>query len=71
MGSGQEENRNNSYPMKCGLAQPSALSIDYINSMCYIADSESSTIRQLNLKTGQVMGMLGGDRDPMVSLPYT
>ena len=57
--------------MKCGLAQPSALSIDYINSMCYIADSESSTIRQLNLKTGQVMGMLGGDRDPMVSLPYT
>lgn len=53
--------------MKCGLAQPSGLSIDYVNSLCYIADSESSTIRQLDLKTGRVKGVVGGGRDPMVS----
>lgn len=53
--------------MKSGLAQPSGLSIDGANKLCYVADSESSTVRQLNLSTGQVKGLVGGARDPMVS----
>lgn len=68
VGSGNEENRNNSYPMKAALAQPSGLSVDAKNDMCYIADSESSTIRQLSLKDGQVKGLAGGAVDPMVAL---
>ena len=52
--------------MKASLAQPSGLSIDTTNKMCYIADSESSTIRQLNLIDGQVKGLAGGALDPKV-----
>ena len=52
--------------MKASLAQPSGLSIDTANKMCYIADSESSTIRQLNLIDGQVKGLAGGALDPKV-----
>ena len=44
-GSGNEENRNNSYPAKAAFAQPSgvAATSDFI----YVADSESSTIRKI------------------------
>ena len=46
-------NRNNSYPAKAGLAQPSGLSLD-VNfapaGALYVADSESSTIRRIDLK---------------------
>ena len=42
-GSGKEENRNNSYPLKSGFAQPSGLTL--FDGNLYIADSESSTIR--------------------------
>lgn len=68
VGSGVEENRNNSYPMKAGLAQPSGLAIDASHGVGYIADSESSTIRQLHLKDGQVKGLVGGAIDPKVTI---
>lgn len=72
-GSGAEENRNNSYPAKAAFAQPSGLccvtlqasSADYL---IFVADSESSSIRQVNLKDGTVKGLVGGDKDPMVIL---
>ena len=54
--------------MKAALAQPSGLSVDAAGGMCYIADSESSTIRQLNLKDGQVKGLAGGAMDPKVQV---
>lgn len=66
VGSGAEENRNNSYPHKVGLAQPSGISIDTSKHVCYIADSESSTVRILSLKDGSVKNLVGGERDPMV-----
>uniref|UniRef100_A0A672KTW3 NHL repeat-containing protein 2 n=1 Tax=Sinocyclocheilus grahami TaxID=75366 RepID=A0A672KTW3_SINGR len=56
-GSGNEENRNNAYPHKAGLAQPS--------ECLFIADSESSTIRGLSLKDGAVKHVVGGERDPL------
>lgn len=69
VGSGAEENRNNSYPAKAAFAQPSGiccaelLSKDYV---LFVADSESSSIRQVNLKDGAVKAVVGGDRDPSV-----
>lgn len=70
-GSGAEENRNNSYPTKAAFAQPSGLccatlfspSTDYL---LFLADSESSSIRQVNLKDGSVKALVGGGKDPMV-----
>ena len=71
-GSGAEENRNNSYPAKAAFAQPSGLCCATVQSrttdyMLFIADSESSSIRQLNFKDGSVKGVVGGDKDPMVT----
>ncbi|XP_034563212.1 NHL repeat-containing protein 2 [Notolabrus celidotus] len=66
-GSGNEENRNNSYPHKAGFAQPSGLALapEEPWSCLYVADSESSTIRTLALKDGAVKLLVGGERDPM------
>ncbi|XP_077056751.1 NHL repeat-containing protein 2 [Siphateles boraxobius] len=66
-GSGNEENRNNSYPHKAGLAQPSGLALAPTEpwECLFIADSESSTIRSLSLKDGAVKHVVGGERDPM------
>ncbi|KAM3592304.1 uncharacterized protein V6R79_016380 [Siganus canaliculatus] len=66
-GSGNEENRNNSYPHKAGFAQPSGLALapEEPWSCIYVADSESSTIRTLALKDGAVKSLVGGERDPM------
>lgn len=68
-GSGNEENRNNSYPHKASFAQPSGLAWapEEPWSCLYVADSESSTIRTLALKDGAVKSLVGGERDPMVS----
>ncbi|XP_078420824.1 NHL repeat-containing protein 2 [Cetorhinus maximus] len=65
-GSGNEENRNNSYPHKAGFAQPSGLSVAPArrNSL-FVADSESSTIRSVSLKDGAVKNLVGGERDPL------
>uniref|UniRef100_UPI00398EFA1A NHL repeat-containing protein 2 isoform X1 n=2 Tax=Pristiophorus japonicus TaxID=55135 RepID=UPI00398EFA1A len=65
-GSGNEENRNNSYPHKAGFAQPSGLSVAPPEWNClFVADSESSTIRSVSLKDGAVKNLVGGERDPM------
>eukprot|EP00095_Tigriopus_kingsejongensis_P000323 snap_masked-scaffold292_size219010-processed-gene-1.16 protein:Tk00323 transcript:snap_masked-scaffold292_size219010-processed-gene-1.16-mRNA-1 annotation:"nhl repeat-containing protein 2" len=63
-GSGAEENRNTSYPNKAGFAQPSGLSFGSKQKVLYIADSESSSIRVLDVKTGTVKNVCGGSRDP-------
>ncbi|KFO28982.1 NHL repeat-containing protein 2 [Fukomys damarensis] len=66
-GSGNEENRNNTYPHKAGFAQPSGLSLaseDPWNCL-FVADSESSTVRTVSLKDGAVKHLIGGERDPM------
>ena len=47
-GSGKEENRNNSYPLKSSFAQPSGLAL--FDGNLFIADSESSSIRVFNQK---------------------
>uniref|UniRef100_A0A8C9WVN8 NHL repeat-containing protein 2 n=1 Tax=Sander lucioperca TaxID=283035 RepID=A0A8C9WVN8_SANLU len=66
-GSGNEENRNNSYPQKAGFAQPSGLALapEEPWGCLYVADSESSTIRSLALKDGAVKLLVGGERDPL------
>ncbi|XP_023977260.1 NHL repeat-containing protein 2 [Physeter macrocephalus] len=66
-GSGNEENRNNSYPHKAGFAQPSGLSLASEDpwSCLFVADSESSTVRTVSLKDGAVKHLVGGERDPM------
>uniref|UniRef100_A0A8B9R8E0 Thioredoxin-like fold domain-containing protein n=1 Tax=Anas platyrhynchos TaxID=8839 RepID=A0A8B9R8E0_ANAPL len=55
-GSGNEENRNNTYPHKAGFAQPSGLSL---------ASEEPSTVRTISLKDGAVKHLVGGERDPL------
>ena len=62
-GSGTEENRNTSYPLKAGFAQPSGLAFDHETSTLYIADSESSSIRKL-ASDGSVKNVVGAARDP-------
>ncbi|KAK0136755.1 NHL repeat-containing protein 2 [Merluccius polli] len=66
-GSGNEENRNNSYPHKAAFAQPSGLAVAPEGpwSCLYVADSESSTIRTVALGDGAVKLLVGGERDPM------
>lgn len=66
-GSGNEENRNNAYPHKAGLAQPSGLTCASKEpwSCLFVADSESSTIRSLSLSDGAVKHVVGGERDPL------
>ncbi|XP_062859811.1 NHL repeat-containing protein 2 [Trichomycterus rosablanca] len=66
-GSGNEENRNNAYPHKAGLAQPSGLTSAHEQpwNCLFIADSESSTIRSLSLSHGAVKHVVGGERDPL------
>ena len=62
-GSGKEENRNNSYPLKSAFAQPSGLALNENNDL-YIADSESSTIRVFTKENG-VKNVCGGSKNPM------
>nr|DBA14834.1 TPA: hypothetical protein GDO54_004112 [Pyxicephalus adspersus] len=66
-GSGNEENRNNSYPHKAAFAQPSGLTLCPAEpwNCLFIADSESSSIRSVSLKDGAVKHLVGGERDPM------
>lgn len=68
VGSGTEENRNNTYPHSAGLAQPSGITIAEELKMAVFADSESSTIRGINLQNGQVLPICGGSRNPLVCL---
>ncbi|XP_063433983.1 NHL repeat-containing protein 2-like [Mytilus trossulus] len=69
-GSGQEENRNNSYPTKAGFAQPSGLALSSTLGLMFVADSESSTVRKVSLKDGGVKALVGGEFDPMNLFAY-
>ncbi|XP_014482283.1 PREDICTED: NHL repeat-containing protein 2 [Dinoponera quadriceps] len=64
VGSGREENRNNSYPHAAGLAQPSGIVVVQECKAAFIADSESSAIRRLHLDSGRVSAVCGGDKNP-------
>lgn len=65
-GSGAEENRNNSYPHKAGFAQPSGISLalDKPFRCLFVADSESSSVRTVDVTTGSTKALVGADRDP-------
>lgn len=63
-GTGLEENRNNIYPLKASFAQPSGIAFSKKNNCLVIADSESSSIRTINLSSGQVKNLVGGSKDP-------
>ena len=63
IGNGTEGNKNNSYPQHVTLAQPSGITYDG-NKFCYIADSESSTIRSVELPSFAVKNVAGGELDP-------
>lgn len=64
VGSGKEENRNNSYPHAAAFAQPSGLSVANELQAVFVADSESSSIRKISLTDGKVSAVVGGDRSP-------
>ncbi|KAF7995026.1 hypothetical protein HCN44_004498 [Aphidius gifuensis] len=64
VGSGKEENRNNSYPHASGLAQPSGIAIVQSLKAIFFADSESSSIRRVHLQDGKVSAVAGADRNP-------
>ena len=67
VGTGKEENRNNSYPHAAGFAQPSGVCVADELQTAFVADSESSSIRKISLKDGKVTAVVGGDRSPFVS----
>lgn len=61
-GNQQEEKRNSRYPQKAGFAQPSGIAIG--DEKLFIADSESSSIRGIDVRTGSVDTIVGGSIDP-------
>lgn len=67
VGNGNEENRNNSYPMNAAFAQPSGLAMRADTKELFVADSESSCVRKVQLLDGKVLAVAGGDRNPLVS----
>ncbi|KAK3873469.1 hypothetical protein Pcinc_021523 [Petrolisthes cinctipes] len=71
-GSGSEENRNTTYPLKAGFAQPSGVTLSSWSGEpeLYIADAESSSVRKFNLKNGAVKSVVGGARDPLDLFAY-
>ena len=68
IGNGDEENRNNSEPMSACLAAPHGICNGIMNgeSVLFIADSNSSSIRVVTLENGNVTNLIGGDADPTV-----
>jgi hypothetical protein len=67
IGSGKEENRNNSYPHAAVLAQPSGVCVADELQAAFVADSERSSICKISLTDGRVSAVVGGDRSPFVS----
>lgn len=68
VGNGNEENRNNSYPANAAFAQPSGLAWRADAKEVFVADSESSSVRRVQLADGKVTAVAGGDRNPLVSV---
>ncbi|XP_025662380.1 protein SUPPRESSOR OF QUENCHING 1, chloroplastic isoform X2 [Arachis hypogaea] len=60
-GDGYERNLNGSSPTSSSFAQPSGLSFSRDLTEIYVADSESSSIRVVDLKTGGSHLIAGGD----------
>lgn len=60
-GSGYERNQNGSGPQTTAWAQPSGLALAPGGGALYVADSESSAVRQLDLQTGGGIALVGGD----------
>lgn len=60
-GDGYERNLNGSSPTSTSFAQPSGMALSPVTRELYIADSESSSIRALDLKTGGSRLLAGGD----------
>ncbi|XP_036363123.1 NHL repeat-containing protein 2-like isoform X1 [Octopus sinensis] len=69
-GSGCEENRNNSYPLKASFAQPSGITYCPSQHCVYIADCESSSIRCFDLKSQAVRAVVGAERNPTNLFAY-
>ncbi|RZF44245.1 hypothetical protein LSTR_LSTR003885 [Laodelphax striatellus] len=60
-GNGKEENTNNLYPMSASFAQPSG--VVTAGQCVFVADSESSTVRRLQLQDGRVQAVVGATLD--------
>ncbi|XP_031266406.1 LOW QUALITY PROTEIN: protein SUPPRESSOR OF QUENCHING 1, chloroplastic-like [Pistacia vera] len=60
-GDGYERNLNGSSSTTTSFAQPSGISLSPDFTEIYVADSESSSIRALSLKTGGSRLLVGGD----------
>ncbi|XP_028779438.1 protein SUPPRESSOR OF QUENCHING 1, chloroplastic [Neltuma alba] len=60
-GDGYERNLNGSSSSSTSFAQPSGISLSQDQMEVYIADSESSSIRAVDLKTGGSRLLAGGD----------
>ena len=58
-GTGREQNSNSKDRLLAAWAQPSGLSIG--GGKLYIADSESSTVRSIDLKSGATATLVGGE----------
>ncbi|XP_015055000.1 protein SUPPRESSOR OF QUENCHING 1, chloroplastic isoform X2 [Solanum pennellii] len=61
-GNGYERNLNGSSSTSTSFAQPSGISLSRDLKEAYIADSESSSIRAVNLRTGGSRSLAGGDQ---------
>ncbi|XP_059313313.1 protein SUPPRESSOR OF QUENCHING 1, chloroplastic isoform X1 [Lycium ferocissimum] len=60
-GNGYERNLNGSSSTSTSFAQPSGISLSRDLKEAYIADSESSSIRAVDLRTGGSRSLAGGD----------
>jgi sugar lactone lactonase YvrE len=60
-GNGYERNQNGAGPLTTSWAQPSGLSLAPDGGALYVADSESSTVRRLDLSSGGSQAVVGGD----------
>ncbi|KAI2803983.1 NHL repeat-containing protein 2, partial [Blomia tropicalis] len=63
-GDGNEQKRNNRFPLKSSFAQPSGLALK--NGKLFVADSESSSIRVIELNDNlSVKTLVGGSSNPL------
>jgi len=60
-GNGYERNQNSGSPSTTSWAQPSGLSISSSGERMYVADSESSSVRSVDLSNGSSKAEAGGD----------
>lgn len=63
-GTGQEKRQDTTETDKACFAQPSGLALHPQRAGVFVADSESSSIRYVRLKTGETSTFVGGGTDP-------